>query len=465
VDPCPADTLAQAGLRAGAPARADDVLAAVERLAAIWRDGGYPTAEISATRYSLDPAARTLLAEAALWPGPYATMGGVAQIGHAKIEDGYLEAHVNWLRGQPWSQSLAEGYRETLMRTGLFKSVEISPGLPDPAGDPVMLDLDEAPARTVSGSVNYDSDFGPGIEVSWEHRNLTGWGDKLRFDLPIWADLAQIGASYRRPFFLSLRQNLILEAAALKENAEAYSLRSVSAAAGLERQFTRKIRGLFRLTLENGSLEEDPKPRADYLVLGLPVSMEWSDADSLLDATRGMRISVLVSPYQGRYHSDFSVLKFRVDASLYRPLLGRETLVLALRAAAGAITGSGPQALPSSLRFFAGGGKSIRGYEYQSIGPKNERGRPAGGAAVNEVGAELRWRFSGTMGVTAFIDGGNVYDEPSLSKTGRDFLWGGGLGFRYYSPIGPFRLDLATPLTPRDGDNALQIYLSIGQSF
>jgi translocation and assembly module TamA len=84
---------------------------------------------------------------------------------------------------------------------------------------------------------------------------------------------------------------------------------------------------------------------------------------------------------------------------------------------------------------------------------------------MSEVGMELRWRWSESMGLTSFIDGGMVYDKPKISDIGRGFLWGGGLGVRYYSPIGPFRLDVATPMTPRENDDAVQIYLSLGQSF
>jgi translocation and assembly module TamA len=468
--PCPADTLTQAGLVPGAPAKADDVLAAVDALSAIWRNGGYPEAEVVATRYTIDTKARTLLAEAALRPGPYASMGDVKRTSESKIKDGYLAAYVNWKPGQSWSQDLAERYRESLMRSGLFKTVEISPSPAFPHGEAsaageVLLKIEDAPARTVSGSLNYDTDFGPGLELAWEHRNFTGWGDKLRFEMPVWRDLFQLAASYQRPFFLDRRQNLLLEAAVLKENAKSYDLLSFSAAAGIDRQLTRKIRGVFRASFELGSLEEELLPREGYEVIGLPVTLEWSDANSVLDPTKGMRITLLAAPYYGEYKKKFSVLKYRVDAAFYQPFVGPDKLVMALRAAMGAINGTSPQSLPSSLRFFGGGGKSVRGYEYQSIGPKNARGRPVGGAAVVEASVELRWKFSDTMGVTAFVDGGNVYDRPEISQLGKDLLFGGGLGFRYYSPIGPFRLDLATPLTPRRGDGPIQVYLSLGQSF
>jgi translocation and assembly module TamA len=461
-EPCPASKLSQAGLVEGGPAKADDVLAAVDRLAVIWQNAGYPEAQIISAHYSIDPQKRTLLAEVTLQPGPYVTMGKIVQTTESGVKDGYLAAYTNWKPSQSWSQALADSYRETLIQTGLFKSAEIAHS---PNNDQVLLTLEAAPWRTVSGSVNYDSDFGPGLEISWEHRNLTGWGDRLRFDLPMWADLLQLGASYQRPFFLSLRQNLLLDAAILNENSDSYNLRSLSAAVGLERFFTKKIKVVFGASLEVGSLEEATELRSNYMVTGFPTTLEWSDADSFLDAHKGLRLSALLSPYFGHYRRDFKVLKYRLDASFYHPLKGPDTLILALRAAVGVISGSQAQALPTSLRFFGGGGKSVRGYEYQSIGPKNSLGRPAGGTAVNEVGAELRYRWSKTMGVTAFVDGGMVYDSLQVSELGQNLLWGGGVGFRYYSPIGPFRLDIATPLTPRAGDDPIQLYLSLGQSF
>jgi translocation and assembly module TamA len=466
VDPCPANTLTQAGLIPGAPAKADDVLASVDRLAEIWQNGGYPKAKVTSSHYSIDTSERTLLAEITLWPGPYATMGPVEQQNAAgDIKDKFLNAYLNWQPGQSWDQSLSDRYRENLMQTGLFKSVEIAPSLLGTANDPVLITLEAAPRRTVSGSINFDSDFGPGIDVSWEHRSFTGRGDRLRIVAPIWRDLMQLGASYQQPFFLSRRQKLLLDLSVLKEKTDSYRLNSISAASGLERLFTRKIKVVFGASLEKGSLEEELAPRREYMVAGFPVTFEWSDADSILDAHKGLRISLLLSPYFGHYRSDFEVLKYRLDANFYHPLMGPDTLILALRGVVGAISGTGPQGLPASLRFYGGGGKSVRGYEYQSIGPKNLRGRPIGGAATNEVGLELRYRWSETMGVTAFIDGGMVYNNLDVSKLGQDLLWGGGLGFRYYSPIGPFRLDLATPLTPRPGDDPIQIYLSLGQSF
>jgi translocation and assembly module TamA len=466
--PCPAGDLAEVGIRPGARARAEDVLAAVNRLEQVWRSGGYPRAEVTATKYSIDQNLKTLKAEIVLTPGQYIKMGRLETWGDETVKPRYLRLMVNWREGQSWNQDLAERYRETLLDTGLFKSVEIGPGQePDQDGNhPVVAALEPAPRRTVSGSLNYDSDWGPGVSLSWEHRNVTGWADRLRIELPVWRDLAQLGLSYQRPFvFNSPNHSLLAEAFLLKERTDNYALSSASVAVGLERAINRQLRGRLQASAETGTLDEFLEGQSDYLLLGLPLTLNWNNSDSYLDPTRGLRASLLMSPYVGHYRNDFKVLKYRLEASYYHPLMGPDRLVAAVRGAVGAIGGTGPENLPSSLRFFGGGGQSVRGYEYQSIGPKNARGRPAGGATMSEASAELRFRWSETMGVTAFVDGGMVYESSDLSQVGQDLLWGGGLGFRYYSPVGPFRLDLATPLTPRDEDSRLQIYLSLGQSF
>ncbi|MDR1678150.1 MAG: BamA/TamA family outer membrane protein [Deltaproteobacteria bacterium] len=467
-NPCPVGDLVAAGLTPGDPAKADDVLVAVDRLVQLWKTDGYPKAEVTASRYSIDTEQKTLEAEIVLTPGKYVKMGQINILGDDSVKPRYMSHLVNWREGQNWNQETVETYRQNLMQTGLFKSVEVSPGLdPDPNGNyPIMVTLEQAPRRTVTGSVNYDSDWGPGVAISWEHRNLTGWADRLRVELPLWKDLAQFGLSYQRPFiFNSRNHSLLAESYLLREKTDNYYLSSASMAVGIERIVNQHLRAQLRGSVEIGTLDEYLTKKNKYKLYGLPLTLNWSNTDSYLNPTKGLKFSLLVSPYVGQYIDSLKVLKVRADFSIYQPLLSEDTLVAAFRLAAGSINGTKAENLPSSLRFFGGGGQSVRGYEYQSIGPKNARGRPAGGSTLAETSAELRYRWSQTMGAVAFIDGGMVYNNHDLYKIGRDFLWGGGLGFRYYSPIGPFRLDLATPLTPRDDDSRIQVYLSLGQSF
>jgi translocation and assembly module TamA len=464
--PDPSTDLTESGWVSGEPALADKVLAMVENNAAIWSAKGYPMAKISHTRYFLDPDKKLLNAEVTIEPGVYALMGPLELTNDGGVEDKYVDNLINWRVGQPWHQPSVDRFVESLFQTGLFKSVEASVGEVDSQGHrPVKVELSSTLFHTISASVNYDSDFGPGLAVTWEHRNFTGWGDRLRLELPIWADLYQLGASYVRPYFLSPKQSLLMDLSLIHEKAEAYTLSAISTAAGVERRLSRHLTGLFQVSLESGYLEEELKDKSSYTIYGLPMAFDLNYSDDLLNPTSGSRIKLSLQPYFGQYFNQFQVIKSRLDASHYFPILKDGRLVFALRGAMGGIWGGDRMFLPATLRFYGGGGGSMRGFEYQSVGPRNEQDKPDGGGAIAEVSGEARFRWSETMGITVFVDGGMVYDRPDFSHLGRSFLWGGGVGFRYYTPIGPFRLDLATPLTPRQGDPALQFYLSLGQSF
>jgi translocation and assembly module TamA len=88
-----------------------------------------------------------------------------------------------------------------------------------------------------------------------------------------------------------------------------------------------------------------------------------------------------------------------------------------------------------------------------------------GGRSLALSSVELRLKLTERIGLVGFLDGGNVY-ESSYPDFSTPFLWGTGVGLRYYSPVGPFRLDVAFPLDKRPGiDDSFQIYVSLGQAF
>ena len=171
----------------------------------------------------------------------------------------------------------------------------------------------------------------------------------------------------------------------------------------------------------------------------------------------------------GYYDTTFTALTGEAEwMGYYAPFHTRrgrpdDRLVLAARVAAGMMAGVPLHAMPASMRYYAGGAGSVRGYSYQSLGPRNSKGDPLGGRSYQLVNLEARVKITEDVGLVPFLDGGMAYREqyPTL----RDMHWGTGLGLRYYTPVGPLRLDVATPLNPVDGDPPVQFYISIGQSF
>ena len=260
---------------------------------------------------------------------------------------------------------------------------------------------------------------------------------------------------------------MVGEAELINEETDAYDQTAAYAAGGIERRFSGDWRnwwGSARLSAEGGRLDDNIQGEQSYLLLGLPLGLRRDTTDDLLNPTRGTRLTIAVTPYTGTYAGQLQTLRTRVDASGYWSPFSGNRLVLAGRMAAGSLIGESVSDIPASLRFYTGGGGSVRGYKYQSLGPKDRDGDPVGGLSFNDISLEARLKVTEQFGIVPFIDGGMVYDQ-TLPDWGRDLAWGAGIGFRYYTLIGPIRLDIATPLQDRDDNKAFQIYLSIGQAF
>ncbi len=139
---------------------------------------------------------------------------------------------------------------------------------------------------------------------------------------------------------------------------------------------------------------------------------------------------------------------------------------MAGRVRAGSIVGESRAEIPASKRFYAGGGGSVRGYQFKKVGPLDDENDPIGGRSVIELSAEARFRVSERIGLVPFVDGGAVFTNPDFSTEGDDTIrWAAGLGGRYFTVIGPIRLDVAFPINKRDVDDDFQFYVSIGQAF
>jgi translocation and assembly module TamA len=204
----------------------------------------------------------------------------------------------------------------------------------------------------------------------------------------------------------------------------------------------------------------------DFFLLGLPVFADYDSSDDLLNPTKGKRLRVDATPFVGIEDNGDVPLFTRVNAtgSLYEALDADGAYVLAARARLGSVITDDVDSVPANRRLYSGGGGSVRGYAERSIGPLDENGDPIGGLSVMEVGAELRARFAGDIGGALFVEAGEVGTEswPTFEE---GVQYAAGAGLRYFSPIGPIRVDLGVPLNPRDSDDNFQIYLSIGQAY
>lgn len=466
-------SLARFGLKDGDPAVAESVSSAVDRVPQWLAMRGFPFAAAT-PRYVLYRPELHLNPEVSVNTGDFARFGPVSLAGTDAVKVAYLQRLAPWETGDTWSQFRLDAYRDTLQQTGLFREVNVEPGKAGPDGQlPVQVTATEAPPRKLSGGLRYSSTEGFGVQGVWEHRNLFAEGETLRLSMPILEERQEFAADYTMPAFGRRDQNLVLKAALRNEDSDAYELSAAAFEGGLDRKLSRRWWVGGRVAGQTGRIRENGEGWKDYHFIGLPLSVRYDGSNSLLNPTQGIRGQVTATPYLGFYQQVLSMLKVQGEASVYYAPFKNENgrpsdkLVLAARAAFGIMpgtTGRTVEDVPGSLRFYTGGGGSVRGYKYQSIGPKDSRGDPLGGLSYTDINLEARFRLTESFGIVPFVDGGMVYEKP-FPSLGKNMAWAAGLGLRYYTAMGPLRLDVAVPLQHRSGREPFQFYISIGQAF
>lgn len=202
-----------------------------------------------------------------------------------------------------------------------------------------------------------------------------------------------------------------------------------------------------------------------YWLVEAPIYFAWNGSNSLLNPTQGLFFEYTGNPslsMQGEKQIYFTNL-FAV--SYYLPVTENHAFSIAQKFTIGSILSKNERIIPLSKRFFGGSEEDLRGYAYQSVSPMTAHHKPIGGRSEIFYTIETRFRVSKSIGLVPFLDMGNVYKNILPSFSGK-WLKSVGLGFRYFSFMGPFRLDVGFPLNKREyHDNTYRVLVSIGQSF
>jgi len=167
----------------------------------------------------------------------------------------------------------------------------------------------------------------------------------------------------------------------------------------------------------------------------------------------GWSLSFTARSTAGTLLSDASFSQLLANAKWIRAFAGNNRLIL--RGTVGATWTNDFTALPPQLRFFAGGDQSVRGYSFESIGPRNGFDRVIGGKNLAVASTEVEHYFTRNWGIAAFVDAGNAFDGTDYRPK-----IGAGLGVRWLSPVGMIRVDLGTPI--HSEDHGIELGLTIG---
>ena len=464
------------GLAPGDPARIAPILAAEATLRGRLLDAGHPLASVVRRDTLLDYDSNTMTVAWLLAPGPVASFAPPVIEGAQGVDPRFLARYAGQrLAGDPYSPRRLETARKALMALGPFEAVRAELGTAlNPAGQiPVTFVVAERPRRVIGGSVAYETNYGPSVKLYWEHRNLFGGAERLRLE----GEVSRIGqgggfggSTYRA--FAILRDpgafgrgdlTAVTTLGALRERLEAYDRNAVVGSVLFELYRSEQVTLFAGPTADIGASGPSGGSLVNYQLIGLTAGGRIDRSDSLLDPARGWRLNGSLTPYYNFADSQpFTLL--RATGTTYWDVSGDRRSILAARTTFGSFLGANTATVPIHMRFFAGGGGSVRGYDYQSIGPRNPvTGKPTGGGSLFEASLEWRQRIWGDIGGVLFVDAGTV-GTGSTPDFG-EIRVGVGVGLRYYTPIGPIRADVALPLIKQSGSSGYGIYIGIGQSF
>lgn len=455
------------GLVAGEPALTKAVLDAETKLVDAARSAGFALARQGERDAVVDHDTRTMDVTLRLRPGRRAVFGTVSFPGGDGIDPDFLRGRVPFAADERYDPALVTEGQTNLFDTNLFSTIVPRPAEQLADGDQldIAYDLRQRPPRTIGAEVNYETEIGLGGRLYWEHRNIFGAGERFRIEASGSEPIQTLTASIVKPDFLRPRQNLLLDATASRQRLEAYDSDSLGAGVSVERELTKQLKVSLGTALRYARIEDLHEPEQSFMLLSFPGVVDWDFANDRFNPTGGGTLRTTLTPFVDLLGTDRNFLRGRVTHTRYLQLLKAPQLVLAMRGSVGAMGGVNRDDIPADERFYAGGGGSIRGIGYELAGPLDDDDKPLGGRSLLEGSVELRTRFAENFGIAAFLDAGTVETSvfPSFDET---ILFGAGPSFRYFTPIGPLRLDLGFPLNPRHGvDAPYQVYFSIGQAF
>lgn len=440
-----------------------------------WRNQGYAKADVGGQQITARHDVNTVDSQIALAPGPAVTFGKLNVTGYDRMNPRRLMKIAGFPEGTRFDPEELELVRQRLRRSGVFSAITLAEAETLGPGNTLDVDLtlvEEKPRRIGAGFELSNTD-GAQVSAYWMHRNLLGGGERLRID----AEMSDIGSDTSgrdeevtvridRPATITPDTTAYLETKLARMREEDYDSDSASVALGFTHIFSDQLTADLAIQY-HVSRVDDANGRSDFKVLALPMDITWDKRDEPTDAKRGFYLSAEATPFKG-FDDTGSGVRILGEGRGYYSVGEDDRITLAGRLRAGTIEGSSIAQTPREYLFYSGGGGTVRGQSYQSLGV-SEIIRPGGtiktgGMSIANATAELRFQLRENIGLVLFTDYGRVWGDSSFSG---DAGWhaGAGAGVRYRTPIGPLRFDIAAPVGDGDTDDGVQLYLGLGQAF
>ncbi len=440
-----------------------------------WRNIGHAKAEVADQIIVADHRNATLSSEILLDPGPRLRFGRLSMSGYKRMKPERIAKIAGFPTGEVFDPKTLDKVATRLRRTGAFRSVALTeaerPG-PDGTLD-IGLVVAEEKLRRFGFGAEVSSSEGLSLSGYWLHRNLFGGAERLRvdgaFDRIGGQDVNGIGYDFGvridRPATPVTDSSAFVEFRAARTDIVDLTVDEVEFSFGLTRQFGDYVLAEAGISYSTATAK-DAAGSVDYEHIALPISVTWDNRDKPLDARKGYYLESHLTPFLG-FGTTGTGGQIKADARAYRAFGADDRFVLAGRFQFGTVVGSSLADTPPGYLFWSGGGGTVRGQPYQSLGVPLARTATitveTGGLSFAGFSGEFRASITENIGAVAFYDAGYVSDEELFGGNG-EWHAGAGLGLRYNTGIGPIRFDVGMPVSGST-NNGVQIYVGIGQAF
>ncbi|TRO97232.1 BamA/TamA family outer membrane protein [Glycocaulis profundi] len=457
------------GIEAGDPVRAQPVITGEAATTDALRNAGWPYAETGEHAIVADHVTGEAEADFIFSTGPYLRFGEPQQAGGlADLRPEFIARLAPYEYGDPASQRRLAEYTQRLQGLQSIALAETRLA-PESEADgnirPVDIRMEPNPRHRIELGARYSTTEGVGTSAEWARRNVFRGDETWAVNAQLATLVSGLGTSLTLPHWRRYAQTLEFGAEVFAERTDAFDQNRLTLRTALSRPITETLFASVGVEAQIAEIT-DATGRRQLNTISLPTGLAYDDRDDRLDPTQGIAGELTLRP--GYTFGDDTAQYVRAEFAARTYFSLAERVVIAVQGRVGSLLGADAEQVPADIRFFSGGGGSVRGYGYQTLSPRLPSPVTGeleifGGRSLLEGAVEARYRFSDTLGFVAFVDAGaaSFRTYPDVS----DLRYGAGVGVRYYPGFGPIRADIATPIDPRPGDDPVQLYISIGQAF
>ena len=452
-DPTFTSALAEAGLAIGGVLDHGAYDRLKRRLADLARERGYADAQFAANRIDVYPEEHA--ADIALrFDSGRRYAFGRTELTQEVLTEQLASSYLTFREGEPYDARQLVDVYAALADSGYFRTIDVRPLPADPATHtiPIAVALTSAPRTQTSYGVGYSTDTRLRFRFGRNNHRFNDRGHQFGINAQLSPVISEIRANYRLPLKGSRSEWLNFDVGVESEDTESAEseIFEIGARRVRERRTEWTRTQMLALRVEDFEIA-DQASRARLLMPG--VGWTRIRADNEIRPTVGSRLSLEVRGAHDAIVSDTTFVQAIANAKWIWSLpRGRRVLV---RSQVGATAEREFEELPASVRFFAGGDNSVRGYSFEELGPVDENGNVIGGSSLITGSFELEQPLRARWSLAFFVDSGNAFASSDV-----DAKTSVGLGGRWQSPLGPIRLDLALPL--EDDHDDWRVHITLG---